>query len=146
MADAAAGDAARLCGEHRRAALCAAIRRGRLPRRGHQSRVRHRPLAFSTAHLLYSSVAYCTDTVLSRSALARRWRGSSEKEEGVDKASRRVVVRVNPAFYRVTDVRFCLSAFCPPSLSVCWCSSTSIQVACDAARRNPSDWWATADP
>ena len=43
-------------------------------------------------------------------ALARRWHGSAVEEEGVDKASGRVVVRVNPAFYRVNDVR--LSAFC----------------------------------
>ena len=46
MADAATGDAARLRGEHRRAALGAAVRRGRIPRRGHESRVRPPPVHF----------------------------------------------------------------------------------------------------
>ena len=34
----------------------------------------------------------------------RRWRGEGEKEEGFDKATGTVRVRVNPRFYRPTEV------------------------------------------
>ena len=70
----------------------------------------------------YCTLRQHTVVLYSRSALVRRWRGSGKKEEGVDKASGRVVVRVNPAFYRA-DVR--PSARCP---SFCLFAGARIRV------------------
>ena len=58
------------------------------------------------------------------------WRGSKETEEGVDTKTGKTLVRVNPAFYRPTEVDFLLGNPAKAKQMLGWESATSIEALC----------------
>ena len=58
------------------------------------------------------------------------WRGSKQSEEGVDRKSAKVLVRVNPTFYRPTEVDFLLGNPAKAKRELGWEATTSIEALC----------------
>lgn len=58
------------------------------------------------------------------------WRGSKQLEEGVDRKTAKVLVRVNPTFYRPTEVDFLLGNPTKAKRELGWEATTSIEALC----------------
>ena len=58
------------------------------------------------------------------------WRGSKQSEEGVDRKTAKVLVRVNPTFYRPTEVDFLLGNPAKAKRELGWEATTSIEALC----------------
>ena len=58
------------------------------------------------------------------------WRGSKQSEEGVDVKTGRVLVRVNPTFYRPTEVDFLLGNPAKAQRELGWEATTTIEALC----------------
>lgn len=58
------------------------------------------------------------------------WRGSKQLEEGVDRKTAKVLVRVNPTFYRPTEVDFLLGNPAKAKRELGWEATTSIEALC----------------
>ena len=58
------------------------------------------------------------------------WRGSKQSEEGVDRKTAKVLVRVNPTFYRPTEVDFLLGNPAKARRELGWEATTSIEALC----------------
>ena len=58
------------------------------------------------------------------------WRGSKQSEEGVDRKTAKVLVRVNPTFYRPTEVDFLLGNPTKAKRELGWEATTSIEALC----------------
>ncbi|APR35222.1 GDP-mannose 4,6-dehydratase [Paraburkholderia sp. SOS3] len=59
------------------------------------------------------------------------WQGSAEHEEGVDMASGKVVVRVNPKFYRPAEVDLLIGDASKAKQKLGWQPQTSLELLCE---------------
>jgi len=58
------------------------------------------------------------------------WRGSNESEEGVDAGSGKVLVRVNPKFYRPTEVDLLLGNSAKAARELGWRAAKTLETIC----------------
>ena len=58
------------------------------------------------------------------------WRGSKEREEGIDVESGKVLVRVNPKFYRPTEVDSLIGNPAKAKRELGWAATTTIEQLC----------------
>ncbi|VVE47645.1 GDP-mannose 4,6-dehydratase [Pandoraea morbifera] len=61
---------------------------------------------------------------------AVEWRGAQESEQGVDPATGRVLVRVNPAFYRPAEVELLIGDPAKAQRELGWTAETTLEQLC----------------
>jgi GDPmannose 4,6-dehydratase len=59
-----------------------------------------------------------------------KWRGEGEKEEGVNAANGKVLVRVNPKFYRPAEVELLIGDPAKAKAKLGWEPKTSLEELC----------------
>lgn len=59
------------------------------------------------------------------------WRGAAEREEGIDKKTGKVVVRVNPKFYRPAEVELLVGDASKAKKELGWEAKTSLEELCE---------------